>query len=160
LSSNFVLSSLPQHEYLPLRARLKQVDLTQGEIIQEAQSRIRHAYFVEAGVVSMQVVMTEGREIEVALVGSEGMVGLALLGGGTTAYCRGMVEVPGRALRIEADALQAAVAHSKALEQACVKYARLEAAHTAHLAACNALHQVEQRLARWILMAQDRVGGE
>jgi CRP-like cAMP-binding protein len=155
---NDILQAVPHQEYVALRPKLKHVEMSHGEILQQAQSPIRYAYFIESGVVSLQVILNEGREIEVALVGPEGVVGLSLVGGSRTAQCRATVQVPGTALRIEADVLVEAVNHSKKLDQACMRFSQLQAAHTAQLAACNALHQVEQRLARWILMAQTRVG--
>jgi CRP-like cAMP-binding protein len=111
-------------------------------------------------LISLQIPIADGHIVEVTLAGFEGLVGLPLLGGINQSFFRAMVQTPGEALRIDSDALQQFALTSLSFQQSCLRYADLQIAHTAQVAACNALHQVEPRLARWLLMAQDRTGLE
>src|SRR6266851_6700941 len=103
---NRLLARLPPDDYKRLLPRLQLVPLELKQILYEARSPMDYAYFPSRGVVSALAVMNDGRAIEVATVGNEGMVGLPLLVGAKTAANRAMVQVPGEALRMGEDALR------------------------------------------------------
>src|SRR5277367_142389 len=153
---NRLLARLPPAEYQRLRPRLQVVPLALKHVLYEARWSIDYAYFPNRGVVSALTVMEDGRAIEVATIGDEGMVGLPLLVGARTTANRVIVQVPGEALRMAKDVLREEVSRDSPLRRLLVLY------HTAFLAqvslavACNGLHSVHQRCCRWLLMTQDR----
>src|ERR1700687_2870903 len=106
---NRLLARLPPEEYQRLLHHLKLVPLELKHVLFEARSSIDYAYFPNRGVVSALTVMEDGRAIEVATIGEEGMVGLALLVGAKTTANRVIVQVPGEALRMGANVLSAEV---------------------------------------------------
>jgi len=117
---------------------------------------MQYAYFPDRGVVSALNVMEDGRAIEVATVRNEGMLGLPLLVGARTAPNRVIVQVPGEALRMEADALRAEVSRDSPLRRLLILYHSAYLAQVSQAVACNGLHSVHQRCCRWLLMTQDR----
>lgn len=121
---------------------------------------IEAAYFIESGSSSMIAVMEDGARIEVGLIGPEGMVGLPLLLGTAEAALEAMVQIPGEALRLAATGFQAALAEAPSLGPLLLRYLDSFHAQVSQTAACNGRHQVEQRLARWMLMTHDRAGGD
>jgi CRP-like cAMP-binding protein len=126
------------------------------QVLYEARSLIRYAYFPSRGVVSALNVMEDGRTIEVATVGNEGMVGLPLLVGATTSSNRVIVQVPGQALRMGVDVLREEVSRESALRRLLTLYLSAFLAQVSQAVACNGLHSVQQRCCRWLLMTQDR----
>ena len=114
-----------------------------------------HVWFPEGGVVSIAVALRRGGA-EGAVVGLEGAVGLADALGDGRASARAIVQVPGPALRLPVDPL-AALEASAALRRLCAGYVQAFVAEALHSAACHAAHKAEARLARWLLLAQDRV---
>jgi CRP-like cAMP-binding protein len=130
--------------------------LVDGRILIEANEPITRVYFVEAGVVSLTAVFRNGATAEMATVGREGMVGVANLLGGDAALGRYRVQAPGSALAVEASRFQAVLRKSSALLAVCQAFARAFLAQALQTAACNSVHTVEQRCARWLLMGHDR----
>jgi CRP-like cAMP-binding protein len=98
--------------------------------------------------------------VEVGLIGKEGFSGTPLVAGFRTSHTRTVVQGDGAAFRIDADALRAALPKCPTLERQLNRYAQLLAVQVTQVAACNRLHDVNERLARWLLMTQDRVGSE
>jgi CRP-like cAMP-binding protein len=158
LSNNYILDCLAAEEYAWLRPALKPVELRHGEVIQQHDAEVEHAYFVQSGLVSLQVVAQRGRVVEVTVAGCEGFIGLSVLAGSGKAFLRAQVEVPGTALRIDADVLRSTAAHLPGLGQIWRRYTIFHIGQLAQMAACNGSHQLEPRLARWLLMVQDRTG--
>src|SRR5476649_1723254 len=126
-NGNWLLGRLPPAEYRRLLPRLQLVPLALKQILYEARSPIDHAYFPNRGVVSALTVMEDGRAIEVATIGDEGMVGLPLLIGAKTTANRMIVQVPGEAMRMAEDVLRDEVNRDSPLRQALILY------HTAFL---------------------------
>jgi CRP-like cAMP-binding protein len=155
-SGNRLLGRLPPAEYQRLLPRLKLVPLTLKHVLYEARSRIDYAYFPNGGVVSALTVMEDGRAIEVATIGDEGMVGLPLLVGAETTANRMTVQVPGEALRMAQDEFREAVSRDSPLRRLMVLYHSAFLAQVSQAGACNGLHSVHQRCCRWLLMTQDR----
>lgn len=133
------------------------VELQAGEILQRADSRTLHAYFPLDGVVSLGIAVAgTRRHFEVALVGREGMVGVPLLLGVTASTLRASVVKRGLALRIAAGPLRLQLLASAAFRQRMDQYVLVSFTQMAQAALCTRYHRVDERLARWLLMMQDR----
>src|SRR5579864_8943711 len=154
---NRLLARLPPAEYQRLLPRLQLVPLALKQVLYEVRSAIDYAYFPNRGVVSALTVMEDGRAIEVATIGDEGMVGLPLLVGAKTTANRLIVQVPGDALRMAEDVLREEVSRDSPLRRLLVLYHTAFLAQVSQAVACNGLHSVHQRCCRWLLMTQDRV---
>jgi CRP-like cAMP-binding protein len=153
---NRLLARLPSKEYQRLLPRLQLVPLALKHVLYEARSSIDYAYFPNRGLVSALTVMEDGRAIEVATIGDEGMVGLPLLVGAKTTANRVIVQVPGEALRMAEDELREEVSRDSPLRRLLVLYHTAFLAQISQAVACNGLHSVHQRCCRWLLMTQDR----
>jgi CRP-like cAMP-binding protein len=153
---NRLLARLPPDEYQRLRRHLQLVPLALKHVLYEARSSVDYAYFPNRGVVSALTVMEDGRAIEVATIGDEGMVGLPLLVGAKTTANRLIVQVPGEALRMAEDVLRQEVSRDSALRRMLILYHTAFLAQVSQAVACNGLHSVHQRCCRWLLMTQDR----
>jgi CRP-like cAMP-binding protein len=153
---NRLLALLPPTEYQRLLPRLQLVPLALKHVLYHARSPIDYAYFPNRGVVSALTVMQDGRAIEVATIGDEGVVGLPLLVGAKTTANRMIVQVPGEAMRMAEDVLREEVSRASPLRRLLVLYHTAFLAQISQAVACNGLHSVHQRCCRWLLMTQDR----
>ena len=144
---NRLLARLPADEYQRLFPRLKLVPLALKHVLYEARSSIDYAYFPNRGVVSALTVMEDGRAIEVATIGDDGMVGLPLLVGAKITANRVIVQVPGDALRMPEAALREEVSRDSALRRLLVLYHTAFLAEVSQAVACNGLHSVHQLVA-------------
>jgi CRP-like cAMP-binding protein len=157
---NRLLLGLPEAELERLSLRLERIRLPIHTTVLMPGQDIESVLFLESGTVSMIVMLEDGAQIEVGLVGREGAVGLPVILGATTSPLEGVVQVESEVLRLPASNLQAALADAPSLFGLLLRY--FDAFHTqvSLTAACNGRHQIEQRLARWILMTHDRVDGD
>jgi CRP-like cAMP-binding protein len=130
------------------------------QLLHEAGETLKSAYFCNSGMFSVLNVMPDGKSVEVGLIGKEGFSGTPLLAGFRTSHTRTVVQAEAGAFRIDADVLRAALPKSPVLEHLLNRYGQLLAVQVTQIAACNRLHEVNERLARWLLMTQDRVGSE
>jgi len=130
-----------------------------GKTISKPHARPRHAYFPETAVLSLIIVMENGGAVEAATVGNEGVVGLSALLGEGAMSTRCLVQIDGDAQRLPMFALAEAVAKSPALDALLRRYAQAFINQLAQSVACNRLHTIDQRCARWLLMTHDRIGG-
>ncbi len=151
-----LLAELPNREFAQLSPHLEIVKLRFKDILIEAGEPIRKAYFPHAAVVSLIAVMTNGKSAEAATVGPEGFVGFDGLLGDDVAACRGVVQIAGEAARIDMARLRTANRQSAIIHDLLLRYVRAHLLQLSQSVACNCLHTVEQRTARWLLMAQDR----
>jgi CRP-like cAMP-binding protein len=158
--SNVILLSLPDDEYNLLRPYLEPVELPQYKIVHEPGERIDFAYFVNEGMMSLVALNHDGRSVEVGIVGKEGMVGMSLVMGLRRGIFRSIMQMAGRGLRIRAKAFQDVLRHAPHLRAELCRFALMHGMQVAQLAACNRLHEVDQRLVRWLLMCQDRVDSQ
>ena len=161
-SHNELLSLLPPAELEQLQPHLTRVQWVNGQNLCEAGERIDQVFFVEAGFVSI-VAETDGDDTgtEVGLIGREGMVGLpALLGSRPVSFDRCMVQMPGAARRMTIEALRDSVDALPVLRRLLLQALEAFMAQVSQTAACNSQHNLTQRLARWLLMAHDRVDGD
>ncbi len=155
-SRNRLLAALLPADLLSLRAHLERVPLVDGTVLFEANEPITRVYFVESGVVSLTAAFQNGSTAEMDTVGGEGMVGVASLLGSDAALGRYLVQVPGSALAVEASRFQGVLRRNPALLAVCQAFARAFLVQALQTAACNSVHTVEQRCARWLLMSHDR----
>ena len=155
--ANHILQSLPANEYERLLPHLKPIPLVQNQLIFDVNGAITDGYFVNAGLVSCLTVMQNGDSVEVGLLGHEGFAGLPILLNVGHSSTRIIVQVTGDAMRIKADALHDLLPELPMLERLLSRFTYLQALQAQQIAACNRLHEVNERLARWLLMTQDRV---
>lgn len=157
---NLLLAMLPREDFALLRPHLRDVVLGQGMVLQEQGERIEQIYFPHDGIISLLVVMQQGVVIETAMIGHDGAVG-ALAGlGPRISNSRAVVQVAGSASRMSAAQFRSAAKKSDAIHSAIVRNGEVMLIQTQQAAACNALHDVESRMSRWLLQARDRLGGE
>jgi CRP-like cAMP-binding protein len=136
------------------------VSLSIRDSLYRPETAITAVTFVEGGWVSLVAALDEGAQAEVGLIGREGMVGLPLVLGVDTAFEEAFVQADGAGLRMEAGAFRRAMAEEPELQQLIFRYYVAMNAQTTQTAACNGRHDLEQRLARWLLMAHDRADGD
>ena len=155
---NEILLNLPAEEQASILPELVFVQLRTHDVLHEAGEPIKFAYFMNHGLASVLSVMEDGKSVEVGLTGKEGFVGLPLIVGLITSPTVTVIQVDGSAFRISAAGLVQAVRRCATLERKLQRYVQVLAMQGTHVAACNRLHQVDERLARWLLMSQDRIG--
>ena len=157
---NRLLARLPAESLARLWPLLERVDTTTRQTLLVAGEPIHAVYFPEIGWSSMLALMADGNSAEVGLVGTEGMVGLPLLLGAETSFVEAMVQGPGTMLRLGANAFREALDGVPGLRPLLMRYAQAFQEQVTQTAACNGHHALDQRLARWLLMAHDRAGGD
>lgn len=155
---NSLLLDLSSDERSAVLARMEIVELPVRTILSEAGEPIEFAYFINGGCASILNVMSDGKCVEVGLVGKEGFVGSPLLAGFRTSPTRVIIQVAGSGFRIGADDLHTALDEFPRLLASLERYTQELNIQAMQTAACNRLHEVEHRLARWLLMTQDRAG--
>jgi len=143
-----------------LRPDLEFIQTPQHHILHEAGEKIEFAYFLNEGMASLVVLTSDGRSVEVAIVGREGIVGTPLGVGLRRSPYRSIMQIPGNGVRIKSDTLEEQLQALPELRLSLNRYVLVQGLQIAQIAACNRLHEIEQRLARWLLMCQDRVGCE
>jgi CRP-like cAMP-binding protein len=154
--SNIILCALPDKEYNLFRPHLEAVDLPQYEILEEPSQKIEFTYFLNEGMTSLVVLSRDGRSVEVGVIGKEGMVGISVLAGLRTGTFRAIMQMAGNGVRVRAEIFQDILPSTPTLRSKLGRFALMHSMQVAQIAACNRLHEVEQRLARWLLMCQDR----
>ena len=153
---NRLLAALPRRESQRLLAACEAVELKFGEILHEPDERIRHVYFPTDSFVSMMIPVDAKASLEVGLVGNEGLVGTPLILGVDVSPLRALVQGAGPAWRMTAAAFSLELGRSAALRRTLHRYLQVRMRQLAQTAACTRYHVVEARLARWLLMTQDR----
>jgi CRP-like cAMP-binding protein len=154
--ANALLGALPRKNFRGLSAALTQVTLNFGDQLLEAGKPISHVYFPETALVSL---LTDGnrRPVEVGLVGHEGMVGFPLVLGVAVSPIRAIVQGTGTAMRMDRAGFLREFRRSAPLQRTLYRYGHALMTQVAEISACNLLHTVPMRLARWLLMTRDRV---
>jgi CRP-like cAMP-binding protein len=157
---NRLLMTLPSEDLRRLRPHLEPVALPNRNVLLMADDPLRRVYLIESGVVSLVTVFEDGRTVEMATVGREGLLGVETLLGGDTALGCYLVQVSGSALAMEASQFRVALRDSPKLRIACQAYAQAFFAQLLQNVACNATHTVERRCARRLLMSHDLSEGD
>ncbi len=156
---NHWLSTLPPHLFEELRPLLRPVELPRNSIINESGKSTEALYFIESGVVSRVARTPLDGSVEVAMVGRSGFIGISLVLGQTRSLRKSIVIVPGEALRIETDEAIEVMSRNPQIRDHLMTYVLHLLDQKAQTVLCNARHQIHQRLARWLLMVNDQVGG-
>jgi len=157
---NEILLGLPAGECESIFSQLTSIELRTHDLLHEPGETIKFAYFLNSGLASVVSVLSDGKSVEVGLTGKEGFVGMPLVAGFSTSPTRTVVQIGGSALRVSAEGLTRALRQCKTLEQRLQRYVQFLAMQATHVAACNRLHEVDERLARWLLMCQDRISSD
>jgi CRP-like cAMP-binding protein len=158
--SSKILLHLSRKECQQLLPELELVRLKLHQVIYEAEETMKSGYFVNTGILSVLAVQPDSKSVEVGLIGNEGFLGLPLLVGYRTSPTRVVCQADGTAYRCDAQALRRVLRDCPELEQQLHRFGQQLAMQTTQIAACNRLHDVEERLARWILMTEDRLLGD
>jgi CRP-like cAMP-binding protein len=153
---NGLLARLPKKEFQRLLPRLQAVSLHLKHVLYQPRSAIDYAYFPIGGIVCQVAVMENGRSIELATIGNEGMVGLPVCFGVGESTARVVVQVGGLALRIQAGALREETRRDSLLRRLLLLYNVAFFKQVSQSVACNGLHTVRQRCCRWLLKSHDR----
>jgi CRP-like cAMP-binding protein len=154
---NKLLLSISDSEFNSLRPHLEYVRLPNHLVLHEAGGRVDFAYFPNKGLVSLVVVMKDGKTAEAGVVGNEGFTGTPAVVGLSRGPLRAVVQVSGDGFQVKVGALQNTLKSAPHLQMLLNRYAAIRGMQVAQTAACNRLHDIKQRLARWLLMTQDRV---
>jgi CRP-like cAMP-binding protein len=155
---NDIFAALPSKDIKALWPALSRVSLVSPQVLHERASPITDVFFIESGIASLSADTLDEGEVEVGLTGREGFVGASVvLDPNAFAVHRAFIQVSGSAHRMSAAALRAALERSESLRDRCLRYVSFLLVQTSQVAACNARHNLPERLARWLLMTRDRV---
>jgi CRP-like cAMP-binding protein len=156
---NWILLRLPPADMESILSELKFVELPTHTVIAEAGRPIKFAYFIDEGLASVLAVMSNGKSVEVGLAGKEGFVGTTILAGFESSATRVVMQVGGSGYQIGVLELKKLLVREPRLQMALTQQAQRMTLQAEQIAACNRLHGIRARLARWLLMSQDRLGG-
>jgi len=154
---NRLLAALPDAEYQRLIPHLEHVSLSLKQVLYEVGEPIEYVYFPQRAIVSSLSTMEDGSMVEVGLVGNDGIVGIPAALGDNIATTTTTVQVPDSAMRMKASVLKSEFQRGGVLQSLLLRYIQALFALTSQNAACNRLHHLEERLARWLLLVYDRV---
>ncbi|HVG19619.1 MAG TPA: Crp/Fnr family transcriptional regulator [Blastocatellia bacterium] len=159
-NQNRLLAALPGKEYDQLTPHMQKVSFEQGQVLFEPNETIKYAYFPLEGVTSMVVMTQSGASVEIGLVGREGFVGFQPLLGIKIAPNRAIIQIPGHSLRIDSEKLKKVFDQGGKLQSILHRQIQAQIVQMSQGAACNRLHEVNERLARWLLMMHDRTDSD
>ncbi|MEP0750104.1 MULTISPECIES: Crp/Fnr family transcriptional regulator [unclassified Coleofasciculus] len=160
-TENRLLSVLPREVYEKLAPNLKRVSLEQGKILHHPGEAIEDLYFPIDCLISITITMTDGSTVEAGLVGNREVVGVnAFMGGRETTQTEYIVQMAGSAIKVDAGVLLEEFDRNKGLRDVLLRYTQALIAQISQTTGCNSLHVLDQRLARWLLEAQDRIDSD
>jgi len=156
--ANNILLSIPPNEFNNLRPHLQFASLPQRKSLYEANQKQDDIYFLNCGMVSLVFTTRSGESVEVGVVGNEGFTPVSVAAGFRRSPHCAVMQIGGDGFRIPLDVLEEALPSSPGLQTRLHRYAAVHGLQVAQTAGCNRLHDLEQRLSRWLLLTQDRVG--
>jgi CRP-like cAMP-binding protein len=155
---NEILLGLPSTKSELVLRELEFVRLRVHHLLHEPGDTLKSAWFCNSGMISILSVFPDGKSVEVGLVGKEGFIGLPLVAGFRSASTRAIAQIEASAFRMDSDKLVGLLQRCPKMELRLQQFSQVLAMQVTQLAACNRLHEVNERLARWLLMCADRVG--
>ena len=157
---NRILAGLPRNELLALQRYLEPVTFSIRMVLQVAGQPSGYAYFPEAVIASLVSTLHNGSTVEVGIIGRDGVVGLpGVLGSGSTPFdC--FIQMPGNGYRIKTNRLTEHFERSPRLRKKLLGFLQAQLVHTGQLAVCNRIHEIQERLARWLLACHDHVNSD
>ena len=155
--ANHLLAAFPAADLVRLGGQLEPVPLRLGQSLYESGSELSHVYFPIAGVVSLLYTLENGGTAELAVVGRDGCVGIAILLGGRTTPNRAVVQIAGQAFRMPADAIRKEFQRGGPIQLVLLRYVQALMTQMTQTAVCNRHHTIEQQLSRWLLLSLDRI---
>lgn len=160
LSQNRILASLPAEEFERISSHLVEVSLPLGEIIYQPEQKIEYVYFPENSLVSLLAVLEDGETVEAGVIGYEGFVGVPVVLGVQSGTTQALIQGAGDAQRITSQALRSLINDGGQLQSLLLRFTHTLFTQIAQTAACNRAHDLNQRLARWLLLSHDRLRKE
>ena len=154
---NQLLASLPAAEFDRLAPHLELVPMPLGQVLYESGGQLQHVYFPTTAIVSLLYVMEDGASAEIAVVGNEGILGIALFMGGETTPSRAIVQSAGFGYRLKAQLLKKEFNRAGPVMRLLLRYTQALITQMAQTAVCNRHHSVDQQLCRWLLLSLDRL---
>jgi CRP-like cAMP-binding protein len=156
-TQNHLLGALDESEREHLFSQLELVPMRLGDVIYESGSALEHVYFPTDCIISLLYVMEDGASAEIAIVGCEGMVGVALFMGGESTPSRAVVQSAGHAYRLSGKLVKKEFVRAGAMQYLLLRYTQALLTQMAQTAVCNRHHSVDQQLCRWLLLSLDRL---
>ncbi len=154
---NCLLAAIPEEEYARLLPNLELVTMPLGDVLYESGSELHHVYFPTTAIVSLLYVMLDGASAEIAVVGKEGILGVALFMGGETMPNRAVVQSAGHAYRLKGQLLKQEFNRAGELQHLLLRYTQALLTQMAQTAVCNRHHSLDQQLCRWLLLSLERL---
>lgn len=159
-AENRLLASIPPDEVARLLARASIVRLDFRSVLVKRGDTTRHVFFPLSGLYSLLAPATDGDTVEVGTIGREGLIGIAVHLGADAAYTTAIAQVPGEAIQIDADVYRSEVTRCETVTSVVSRYVHALYVQTVQWVACNRLHSLEERFARWLLSSADILGSE
>lgn len=159
-TANWILTALPDEEYARLDPHLVPVTLALRQPIYMPLEPIRHIYFPENAMISLVAITSEGASVEVGVVGREGVTGIPALLGVDATPNESMVQIANGALKMRAEVAREEFKRGGVFQDLILRYVQANTIQISQTAACNRLHSIDERLARWLLMTQDRAASD
>ena len=157
--TNRLLAALPPDLYQHWQPMLEPVDMPLGQVLYESGKTLDHVYFPTTAIVSLLYVMQNGASAEIAVVGHEGLVGVALFMGGGSTPSRAVVQSAGKGFRLTAQAMKQQFDRAGPVMHLLLRYTQALITQMAQTAVCNRHHSLDQQLCRWLLLSLDRLQG-
>jgi len=157
---NRLLAVLPDDEWARLQPHLKAVQMPLGGAVYESGAQLDHVYFPTSAIISLLYVLADGASAEIAVVGNEGLVGVALFMGGETTPSRAVVQSAGWAYRLRGQVLKDEFTRGGAMQHLLLRYTQALLTQMAQTAVCNRHHSIDQQLCRWLLLSLDRLASK
>ena len=154
---NKPLLAIPDQEFRSIRPYLQFINLPHHLTLHEPHRAVKYVHFPNEGLISLVIELSDGKTVEAGLLGNEGASGISAILGQTRSPLREIVQISGTGFRVRVTELEKILPATPQLQRILLRYATGLAMQVAQTAACNRLHKIEERLARWLLLAQDRV---
>jgi CRP-like cAMP-binding protein len=158
--NNFLLAALPEPEWRRWQRLLEKVEMPLGEVLYESGATLTHVYFPTTSIVSLLYVMENGASAEIAVVGNEGLVGVALFMGGESTPSRAVVQSAGHGFRLKAQWMKDEFNRAGPVLHLLLRYTQALITQMSQTAVCNRHHSLDQQLCRWLLLSLDRLRGD